>query len=225
MEELLTLKEIAARLGVPESNLRYYRNRVGDFLPSVGEGRRRRYFPEAAEVLRRTVELVSQGVSLDRVYKYLAAEQPPEIESVGAISQDAFAEKVAEKIFERIGKGAPAGDAGGGDNTLKERVAELKSELERARTRAVELEKAEVERGRVEELAKGLQAETGRLKDRLEELAAENATLKNRFEEKEKIVELQKAQLIDARTKRLNIEQELGQIRAMIESIAGVRAQ
>jgi len=98
MEELLTLKEIAQQIGVPESNLRYYRNRIGDYLPSAGKGRRRRYYPEAAEIFRRTVELVQEGMSLDRVYRHLASEKPVELESAGAISQQELIDKVAEKI-------------------------------------------------------------------------------------------------------------------------------
>ena len=51
-DELLTIKEIARQLDLPESNIRYYRDRFEDFLPYVGEGRKRRYKPEALDVFR-----------------------------------------------------------------------------------------------------------------------------------------------------------------------------
>lgn len=210
MEELLTLKEIAARLGVPESNLRYYRNRVGEFLPSAGEGRRRRYFPEAVEVLRRTVDLVSQGVSLDRVYKCLSSEQPPEIESVGAISQEAFAEKVAEKILgilRAAGVAAPAGQGGDHAGEAAGGTAE----------RAERLAVAAAARAKAEETARNLRAEADRLRGAVGKLEAEIASLQGRVQEKERIIEQQKSQLIDARGKRMNLERALADARALLE--------
>jgi len=52
-EPLLTLRELAAQLELPESTVRYYRDAFLDFIPSVGTGRRRRYPPQAVQVLRR----------------------------------------------------------------------------------------------------------------------------------------------------------------------------
>jgi hypothetical protein len=37
--ELLTVAEIAKRLRLPESTVRYYRNRFNAYVPSVGSGR------------------------------------------------------------------------------------------------------------------------------------------------------------------------------------------
>jgi len=50
--ELLTIADIAKRLELPESTVRYYRDRFAPYVPSVGEGRGRRYRPEALAVLR-----------------------------------------------------------------------------------------------------------------------------------------------------------------------------
>lgn len=50
--KLLTIAEIAKQLDIPESTVRFYRDRFEMFVPSVGEGRKKRYLPEAAEVLR-----------------------------------------------------------------------------------------------------------------------------------------------------------------------------
>lgn len=54
--ELFTIAELARNLDLPESTTRYYCNRFADHLPSVGEGRRRRFKPEALDVLRTIAE-------------------------------------------------------------------------------------------------------------------------------------------------------------------------
>ncbi len=55
-QELLTIAELARSLDLPESTTRYYCNRFATHLPSVGEGRRRRFKPEALEILRTIAE-------------------------------------------------------------------------------------------------------------------------------------------------------------------------
>lgn len=52
MKKLLTIAEIAKELNIPESTARYYRDNFIDYIPSVGEGRKKRYRPETVEVLR-----------------------------------------------------------------------------------------------------------------------------------------------------------------------------
>ena len=70
--DLLTIKDIARELDVPESNLRYYRDRFEDYLPSVGQGRKRRYKKEALEVFRYIV----QGFQNDKTTEQIAEELP-----------------------------------------------------------------------------------------------------------------------------------------------------
>lgn len=53
---LLTIAELSRSLELPESTTRYYCNRFAAHLPSVGEGRRRRFRPEAFEKLRTIAE-------------------------------------------------------------------------------------------------------------------------------------------------------------------------
>lgn len=69
---LLTIKDIARELDVPESNLRYYRDRFEDYLPSIGQGRKRRYKKEALEVFRYIV----QGFQNDKTTEQIAEELP-----------------------------------------------------------------------------------------------------------------------------------------------------
>lgn len=50
--ELLSMTEMARRLDLPESTLRYYCKRFSRYLPFHGDGRSRRYAPEALQVLQ-----------------------------------------------------------------------------------------------------------------------------------------------------------------------------
>lgn len=70
MTIFLTIKEIAKQLQVPESNIRYYRDRFEDYIPSVGEGRRRRYKKEAIDVF----SYIVQGYREEKNTEQIAAE-------------------------------------------------------------------------------------------------------------------------------------------------------
>ncbi len=61
--QLLTLKEIARRLNIPESTARFYRDKFPEYIPSEGIGRNKRYLPEAEEVLRFIAEGLRNGRS------------------------------------------------------------------------------------------------------------------------------------------------------------------
>ena len=72
-KKLLTMAELAKQLQMPESTVRYYRDRFIDYIPYVGNGRHRRYRPETADVLRFIAEgfnrnltamEIEQGLSL-----------------------------------------------------------------------------------------------------------------------------------------------------------------
>lgn len=75
-EEYLTIKEIARRLEVPESNIRYYRDRFHEFLPAVGQGRKKRYKPQALEVFRYIVQAYQNDLSTDQIVYKLQQEFP-----------------------------------------------------------------------------------------------------------------------------------------------------
>jgi len=62
----LTNADIARHLDLPESTVRYYRDRFVAYLPMVGEGRNRRYQPEALEVFRVIAEILrNNGTATD----------------------------------------------------------------------------------------------------------------------------------------------------------------
>src|SRR6185436_16002045 len=62
-EPLLTLRQLAQELALPESTVRYYRDTFLDHIPSVGTGRRRRYPKEAVAVLRSIANSYGNGRS------------------------------------------------------------------------------------------------------------------------------------------------------------------
>ncbi len=73
MSGLLTIKEIAQKLDMPESNIRYYRDKFESFLPYEGEGRKRRYRPEALEIFAFIGEQFSKNRSSVEVEKELGS--------------------------------------------------------------------------------------------------------------------------------------------------------
>ncbi|MGM0921331.1 MAG: MerR family transcriptional regulator [Bacillota bacterium] len=50
-KQLLTMAQIAKQLNLAESTARFYRDRFEEYIPSVGEGKKR-YKSETVEVLR-----------------------------------------------------------------------------------------------------------------------------------------------------------------------------
>lgn len=60
-EALLTIAELSRSLQLPESTTRYYCRRFEAHLPAQGDGRRRRYLPEALPVLQTIAESMRQN--------------------------------------------------------------------------------------------------------------------------------------------------------------------
>ena len=63
--ELLTIAQIAKQLDLPESTVRYYRDRFSEYIPTTGEGRGRRYKGEAVEVFRFIADKLRAGMPAD----------------------------------------------------------------------------------------------------------------------------------------------------------------
>ncbi|MDA8193257.1 MAG: MerR family transcriptional regulator [Thermaerobacter sp.] len=72
MGTVLTVAEIAQQLHLPESTVRYYRDRFSAYIPVVGEGRHRRYPEEAVEVFRTIADGLRGGGSAGLVEDTLA---------------------------------------------------------------------------------------------------------------------------------------------------------
>jgi DNA-binding transcriptional MerR regulator len=75
-EPLLTLRQVADQLHLPESTARYYRDAFLDHIPSIGTGRRRRYPPPAVAVLRCVAEGYASGRSRDGILSTLEGAAP-----------------------------------------------------------------------------------------------------------------------------------------------------
>lgn len=73
---LLTIAELARSLDLPESTTRYYCNRFAAHLPSVGEGRRRRYKPEALEKLQTIAQTMRRDKNAYAVDLVLQNKEP-----------------------------------------------------------------------------------------------------------------------------------------------------
>jgi len=75
-ERLLSVAEIARKLGVPESTVHYWKNRFAQHLPSAGAGRQKRFRPEAVEIFRVIAEMFSLGHSAQDVMETLGKNFP-----------------------------------------------------------------------------------------------------------------------------------------------------
>jgi len=78
--ELYTIAELSKILNIPESTIRYYRDRHQDYFYPVGTGKKKRYPPETITVLR----LISEGARESRKAEHIAKvlevrfnKQPP----------------------------------------------------------------------------------------------------------------------------------------------------
>lgn len=97
-DRLLTLNEVAQRLGLPETTLRYYRDRFSAYLPSVGQGRSRRYPLQAVERLRWIIEQLRGGASAHEVEAQLRQHPPVTTDQVanGELAQSV--DRLSEQI-------------------------------------------------------------------------------------------------------------------------------
>jgi DNA-binding transcriptional MerR regulator len=75
--ELLTVRDLARELGMSEGTVRVYSEYFGAYLPGIGEGPSRRYWPEALEVLQFVSESARAGVQVGDVMALLAAHLSP----------------------------------------------------------------------------------------------------------------------------------------------------
>lgn len=75
-EGLLSLADISRHFSLPESTTRYYCKRFAAFIPSVGEGRRRRYRPETLEVIAAILEQMQISRTAAAVENTLQARFP-----------------------------------------------------------------------------------------------------------------------------------------------------
>ena len=75
-EGLLSIADISRHFSLPESTTRYYCKRFAAFIPSVSEGRRRRYRPETLEVIAAILEQMQTSRTAAAVENTLLARFP-----------------------------------------------------------------------------------------------------------------------------------------------------
>jgi DNA-binding transcriptional MerR regulator len=81
-KELLTIKDLAEELGAPESTVRHWRDQFKEFLPSVGEGKKKRYRKSAIEVLRFAKGLFDRNETATEIREALSREYPRNVNTV-----------------------------------------------------------------------------------------------------------------------------------------------
>lgn len=75
-DSLLSIADISRHFSLPESTTRYYCKRFSAFIPSVGEGRRRRYRGETLEVIAAILEEMQKSRTAAAVETALEARFP-----------------------------------------------------------------------------------------------------------------------------------------------------
>ena len=84
---LLTIAEIAKHFSLPESTARFYCKRFMDYLPHVGEGKRRRYRREVLDVFEVILDEMKKSKSASAVEEQLSYQFPRNIEQATARPQ------------------------------------------------------------------------------------------------------------------------------------------
>lgn len=85
-DALLSIVDIARRFSLPESTARYYCKRFAPFIPSCGEGRRRRFRQEVIPVIETILEVMRSSRTASAVEQELALRYPRNAESADAIA-------------------------------------------------------------------------------------------------------------------------------------------
>ncbi len=73
---LLSIADISRHFSLPESTTRYYCKRFADFIPSVGEGRRRRYRHETLDVISTILDEMQKSRTAAAVEEVLHVRFP-----------------------------------------------------------------------------------------------------------------------------------------------------
>jgi len=74
--KLYSIAAMARLLDQPESTMHYWKNRFDQLLPSVGQGRHKRFRPEAMDIFRAIGNLLASGLSVADAKAELARRYP-----------------------------------------------------------------------------------------------------------------------------------------------------
>lgn len=81
-ENFLSVISIAKELDLPESTVRFYRDKFPEYIPFEGEGRKRKYRPEAVRVLRFIARSLRSGKTSKKTAEELSGNFPRYINSM-----------------------------------------------------------------------------------------------------------------------------------------------
>lgn len=70
----ITIADIARETGIAESTIRFYRDKFAHYLPSIGEGRKRRYEPQAIKIFKEIAELSNKGTLNSEIELFLSKQ-------------------------------------------------------------------------------------------------------------------------------------------------------
>jgi DNA-binding transcriptional MerR regulator len=79
--KLYSISAIAKLLDMPESTLHYWKNRFDQLLPSVGQGRHKRFRAEAVDIFRAVANLLESGLSVADAKAELSKRFPVNVTS------------------------------------------------------------------------------------------------------------------------------------------------
>ena len=79
--KLYTIAKMAKTLKIPESTVRFYRDRHSEFLPYQGTGRKKRYKEEALKALRTIAELAKRNLTAEEIEEQLSQEYSRNVEA------------------------------------------------------------------------------------------------------------------------------------------------
>jgi len=203
LSRLMTLKDIAKQLDVPESSLRKYRELFSDFIPGVGTGRSRRYRAEAVEVLKDIRDMrEEQHLPWDAITEKLAEKYPIDATPKGGVpAQTTMPLETGSLEVERSRAAAPdakAAAAGNGGNlmakflAMNEKQTMVVNAIALQMLKAVETvrEEARAENRQLREnisralgsLAAAMNASAGKDRESLEQIKKQLASIEERID-------------------------------------------
>lgn len=102
-QELLTIKDIARRLDIAESTIKYYRDKFPEYMPAVKVGRYPKYRPEALEIFQVIAEGYRNNLQQQDIAEKLRAEFAINVEendtNLVAATAAATSQQQAEKYL------------------------------------------------------------------------------------------------------------------------------
>ena len=213
MTDFLTIKEIARHFQVPESNIRYYRDRFEEYIPSIGEGRKKRYKKEALDVFAHIVHGYREEKSTEQISSELGSLFPrnvhvnhsesPAEESRDLVSPEQYAGSSSYRVLQAQSR------------TLEHlaqalaRNSSLSSEFFRLRQEQEKLKKGLILVWRTQK--SGSEHDPGMKNAEIQSMLHQLRSLEKRIEDLERYLEQELSQVREDMKECLNLTRELVQ--------------